>query len=169
MIVYDDNGAHPGMSAAEFAAEAGARLEIVTPERVLAPDIGGTSFPPYFRAFAKHDVRITINLRLESVRREGNRLIASFLDEYGKRHVEKSVDQIVVEHGTTPVEDLYFALKPLSRNLGEVDYAALIGNRPQAVERNGAGKFVLYRIGDAVASRNIHAAVYDGLRLAKDF
>jgi 2,4-dienoyl-CoA reductase-like NADH-dependent reductase (Old Yellow Enzyme family) len=169
VIVYDDNGAHPGMSAAEFAAQAGARLEIVTPERVLAPDIGGTSFPPYFRAFAKHDVRITINLRLESVRRDGNRLIARFLDEYGKKHVEKAADQIVVEHGTTPLEDLYFALKPLSRNLGEVDYGALVGNRPQNVSRNSAGTFLLYRIGDAVASRNIHAAVYDALRLAKDF
>ena len=29
LIVYDDNGAHPGMSAAEFAAQSGARLEIV--------------------------------------------------------------------------------------------------------------------------------------------
>jgi hypothetical protein len=34
--------------------------------------------------------------------------------------------------------------------------------------RNPAGGYALYRIGDAVASRNIHAAVYDALRLAKD-
>jgi hypothetical protein len=26
-----------------------------------------------------------------------------------------------------------------------------------------------YRIGDAITSRNIHAAIYDALRLAKDF
>ena len=50
VIVYDDNGAHPGLTAAEFVAESGAKLEIVTPERTLAPDVGGTSFPPYFRA-----------------------------------------------------------------------------------------------------------------------
>ena len=29
-------------------------------------------------------------------------------------------------------------------------------------------KIQLFRIGDAVASRNIHAAVYDALRLVKD-
>ncbi|HYB57597.1 MAG TPA: NADH:flavin oxidoreductase, partial [Alphaproteobacteria bacterium] len=31
VILFDDNGAHPGMSAAEFIAEAGSRLEIATP------------------------------------------------------------------------------------------------------------------------------------------
>ncbi len=169
VIVYDDNGAHPGPSAAEFAAQAGAKVEFVTPERSIAPDIGATSYPPYLRAFSKHDVRIALNLRLESIRREGNRLIASFRDDYGRKIVEKSADQIVVEHGSTPVDELYFALKPKSKNLGEVDYGALISGRPQHVERNPNGRYRLYRIGDAVASRNIHAAVYDAIRLAKDF
>jgi pyruvate/2-oxoglutarate dehydrogenase complex dihydrolipoamide dehydrogenase (E3) component len=168
VLLYDDNGAHPGMTAAEFIAEAGAALEIVTPERVLAPDIGGTSYPAYFKAFSRHGVTITLNLQLEAVRREGNRLVAVFLDPYGKRRVEKRADQIVVEHGTVPLDELYFALKPKSRNLGAVDYAALIGGRPHTPVRNAEGRFALYRIGDAVASRNIHAAVYDALRLMKD-
>ena len=59
------------------------------------------------------------------MRREGNRLVAAFLDEYGRRRVERAADQIVVDHGATPVDDLYFALKPGSRNLGEVDQASL--------------------------------------------
>ena len=62
----------------------------------------------------------------------------------------------------------YDALRPLSLNLGEVDYAALIAGRPQTVVRNPNAAFRLFRIGDAVASRNIHAAIYDALRLAKD-
>jgi 2,4-dienoyl-CoA reductase-like NADH-dependent reductase (Old Yellow Enzyme family) len=169
VILYDDHGAHPGMTAGEFIAEAGSRLEIVTPERALAPDIGATSYPPYFEVFSRHGVAVTLNIRLETVRRDGNRLVASFFDEYGKRHVEKHADQIVVEHGTVPLDDLYFELKPHSRNGGEVDYDALIRNAPQRVTRNADGAFVLYRIGDAVASRNIHAAIYDALRLAKDF
>jgi len=36
------------------------------------------------------------------------------------------------------------------------------------VTRNPDGAFALFRIGDAVASRNIHAAIYDTLRLLKD-
>ena len=54
-------------------------------------------------------------------------------------------------------------------NLGEVDYDALVENRSQALATNPEGAFQLFRIGDAVASRNIHAAIYDALRLAKNF
>jgi N-methyl-L-proline demethylase len=67
-----------------------------------------------------------------------------------------------------PLDELYFALKPGSRNRGEVDYAALIAGRTQDVVHDATANYVLYRIGDAVAARNIHAAIYDALRLAKD-
>jgi len=168
VLLFDDNGAHPGMTAAEFIAEAGSTLEIVTPERVLAPEVGGTNYPSYFRAFARHGVAITLNLRLERIRREGNRLAAPLFNEYDKQRRERLVDQVVVEHGTLPLEDLYFELKPDSRNLGELDHGALIANKPQRLDCNPDGKFQLFRIGDAAASRNIHAAVYDALRLMKD-
>jgi NADPH-dependent 2,4-dienoyl-CoA reductase/sulfur reductase-like enzyme len=167
VIVYDDNGAHPGVSVAEFAARAGAKVEFVTPERALAPDVGSTSFPPYLRAFSEHGVTITLNLRLESLRQEGNGLVAVFLDEYGAKRVEKRAEKVIVEHGAIPADELYFALRPGSRNLGEVDYPSLVASKPQAVERNPHGTYDLYRIGDAVASRNIHAAVYDALRLVR--
>jgi NADPH-dependent 2,4-dienoyl-CoA reductase/sulfur reductase-like enzyme len=168
VIVYDDNGAHPGMTTAEFIAESGAALEVVTPERMLAPDVGGTSFPPYFRVLNQKNAVFTLNLRLERLYRRGNRIVGVFLDDYAKKHVEKEADQIVVEHGTAPLDELYFELKPGSANLGEVDQAALIGSRPQTVVRNPEGRYRLFRIGDAVASRNIHAAVYDAARLMKD-
>jgi 2,4-dienoyl-CoA reductase-like NADH-dependent reductase (Old Yellow Enzyme family) len=169
VLLYDDNGAHPGMTAAEFIVGAGSRLEVVTPERVLAPEVGGTNYPAYFKALSAANAKITLNLRLERVTRDGNRLVAHLFNDYSRRPEERLVDQIVVEHGTLPNEELYFALKPLSLNLGEVDYAALIAGRPQMLARNPEGRFALYRIGDAVSSRNIHAAVYDALRLAKNF
>ncbi len=75
---------------------------------------------------------------------------------------------MVVEHGTLPLDDLFEVLKPALRNGGEVDHAALLGSRAQAVVRNPSGAYQLFRIGDAVVSRNIHAAVFDTLRLAKD-
>ena len=169
VLLFDDNGAHPGMTAAEFIAESGAKLEIVTPERTLAPDVGGTNYPVYFAAFAKHGVRITLNQRLTTVAREGNTLVATLFDEYGRCSSERRVDQVVVEHGTLPLDDVYFELKPLSRNAGAVEYKALLSGRPQNGISNPEGAFMLFRIGDAVSSRNIHAAIYDALRLAKDF
>jgi hypothetical protein len=59
-------------------------------------------------------------------------------------------------------------LKDRSSNLGEVDIAALIAGRPQTLINNPAGRYQLFRVGDAVSSRNIHAAIYDARRLCKD-
>ena len=136
---------------------------------MLAPDVGGTSYPPYFRAFSRADAKVSLNLRLELIARRGNRVVGAFYDEYGRRRVEKEADMIVVEHGAVPVEDLYFELKAGSINRGEVDYDALhrrAARRPSS--SNPDGRYRLFRIGDAVASRNIHAAVYDAIRLMKD-
>jgi hypothetical protein len=77
------------------------------------------------------------------------------------------VDQVVVNNGTRPLDGLYFDLRPLSENRGAVDHAALIDGRPQP-RGDGPPGFRLYRIGDAVAARNTHAAIYDALRLVKD-
>ena len=67
-----------------------------------------------------------------------------------------------------PNADLYFDLKPLSSNLGQVDHDALSNGLPQNLVANPDGRFQLFRIGDAVAARNTHAAIYDALRLLKD-
>ncbi len=168
VLVFDDNAAHPGLQAAEMLAEAGSMVEIVSPERFFAVEIGGMNHALYARAFQRLGVRITINSRLRAVRRDGNSLVAVIGNDYGDRRIERTVDQVVVEHGTLPVDDLYQALRPNSVNLGEVDYAAMLRGQPQTVVRNSVGKFRLFRIGDAVASRNIHAAIFDALRLAKD-
>ncbi len=156
------------MQAAELLAEAGSHVEIVTPERYFAPEMGGLNHSAYAEIFHRHGVRITINARLLSVEREGNALRATIGSDHGPERFDRLIDQVVVEHGTLPLTDLYQALRPRSLNLGEVDYTALLAGRPQTVVRNRAGTFRLFRIGDAVASRNIHAAVFDALRLAKD-
>lgn len=165
VMCYDDNGGHPGMDAAEMLARSGAPVEFVTPERTLAPDVGGVNYPGYFKVFAEHDVRVTLNERLVAVRRKDGRLEVDLHNEYAHVTRRRVVDQVVVEHGTLPSDELYFALVPGSTNLGEVDQQALLNLLPQNVTRHSGGSYQLFRIGDAVASRNIHAAVYDAFRL----
>ena len=168
VLLFDDNGGQQAMQAAELIANAGAALEIVTPERFFAPEIGGLNHVAYARTFLECDVPITINSRLLGVGREGNKLKAVVGSDYTEKTTDRLVDQVVVEHGTLPLDELYFALKQSSCNHGEVDYQALINGHPQEIVRNAAGAFQLFRIGDAVSSRNIHAAIYDALRLVKD-
>ena len=76
---------------------------------------------------------------------------------------DRRVANVVVECGTAPSDELYFALKPRSVNRGAVDYGALLEGRPEQLATNADGAFQLFRIGDAVSARNIHAAIYDPL------
>ncbi|OAB56232.1 N-methylproline demethylase [Leptolyngbya valderiana BDU 20041] len=168
VLVFDDGGSHAGVSAAEFAARAGAKVRFVTPERILAPEVGGTNYPAYFKAFGDYGVEIVLNRRLRAIRPAGNRLAAELWDEYARQSSEVTVDQVVVEHGVLPLDELYFALKPHAANLGAVDQTALLAGRPALPMRNPEGHFRLVRVGDAVASRNVHAALLDSLRLCRE-
>jgi pyruvate/2-oxoglutarate dehydrogenase complex dihydrolipoamide dehydrogenase (E3) component len=166
VLVYDDHGGYPAMDAVEVLAPAGARLHFVTPERTLAPDVGSMNAPAYLKVFAAHGVTTTLAQRLRSVRRTADgRLAATLYSEYTEAETETVADHVVVEHGTLPNDELYGELLPGSSNLGEVDHRALLAYEEQAVVRHDGGSYQLFRIGDAVSSRNIHAAVYDALRL----
>jgi hypothetical protein len=168
VLIYDESGDHPGLMAAEVAANAGSTVEVMTPDRTFAPDIMGMNLVPYMRALQDKDVTFTVTRRLKDVQRDGNRLKALIGTDYSNFTSEKTYDQIVVNYGTMPLDELYFALKPLSSNNGAVDYDALIDGRPQDVAGGAEGGFQLFRIGDAVSARNTHAAIYDALRLMKD-
>ena len=167
VLVYDDAGDHSGLMAAEIIARTGARVEVMTPDRTFAPEVMAMNLVPYMRSLQELDTTFTVTWRLLSVQRDGNQLVAEVGSDYGAVRRERRIDQLVVNHGTRPLDDLYFELKPASSNLGEVDYQAFIKGAEQALNSNPEGTYQLFRIGDAVAARNTHAAVYDGLRLAR--
>jgi len=80
---------------------------------------------PYMRALQDKEVRFTVTDRLKAVQREGNARRAVIGIDYSAHQEDHSFDQVVVNHGTRPLDELYFELKPQSRNRGAVDYDAL--------------------------------------------
>jgi N-methyl-L-proline demethylase len=164
VLIYDDAGDHAGLQAAEVIARAGGKVEIMTRDRSFAPEVMAMNLVPYMRELQKRDVTFTVTYLLEAVKRSGNQLLAVIGSDYGGIAKEQLHDQIVVNHGTRPADDLYFELKPLSVNRGAVNYQKLIKGKPQEAPKGG---FALYRIGDAVAARNTHAAIYDANRLLR--
>ena len=168
VLIYDEAGDHPALQAAEVAANTGASVEIMTPDRTFSPDVMAMNLVPYMRSLQDKDVTFTVTRRLLDVKRDGNKLTATIGTDYSDHSYQSDYEQVVVNYGTMPLDELYFALKPMSSNEGEVDHAALIEGRPQATVRNKTGAFQLFRIGDAVSARNTHAAIYDALRLVKD-
>jgi pyruvate/2-oxoglutarate dehydrogenase complex dihydrolipoamide dehydrogenase (E3) component len=166
VLIYDDAGDYAGLQAAEKIAETGARVEVMTPVTAASPGGDGDVADALHARPAK--ARRDLHRDLEAGRRarDGNGLtVASIGSDYGGVTRERQVDQVVVNHGTRPLDDVYFDLRPGSVNLGEVDYEALVEGRPQTVPAIRDGRYQLFRIGDAVAARNTHAAIYDALRL----
>ena len=168
VILYDDNGSFPGLQAAEMIANKGSKLEIISPERFFSPEVGGMNYVPYAKNFIEKGVNITISKRLKGIKKRGNRLVVAISSDYSEKIETKEISQVVLEHGTLPVDELYFQLKKNSINAGIVDYKALIKESFNEVIKNPKGLYNLFRVGDAISSRNIHAAIYDSLRICKN-
>lgn len=81
-----------------------------------------------------------------------------------RREPVRTVDSIVFEHGVVPNGEPYLSLRDESTNGGVIDIAALTNGLPQPPPGDG---FVLYRVGDAVASRGIAAGLYEARRLCR--
>ncbi len=161
VLVYDGTGRHPALQCAEGAATAGADVQLVCIDGEIAVELTYAERAIWKQKVYEAGVTMTQDHRLLRIAKTGNRLTATFANEATGAMVEYPADRVVVEHGTIPVDDIYQALRGDSANNGVTDLDALLSGRPQS---QGAG-FELHRIGDAVSSRNIAAAVYDALRL----
>ena len=169
VLIYDTICEFAGVSAADYLADKGAKVEIVTDDIKPGAAVGGTTFPTYYRSLYEKEVIMTSDLMLHKVYREGDQLVAVLENEYTGQQEERVVDQVVVENGVRPDEALYYTLKQQSRNHGQVDLEALYAADPQPSLGEEGDGFLLFRLGDCTAPRNTHAAIYDALRICKDF
>ena len=67
--------------------------------------------------------------------------------------LDRFVDHLIVEAGTLPNDDLFYALKSDSANKGVIDLDLFTEGRPQPAHGES---FHLYRVGDVSGSRDIH-------------
>ena len=162
VLILDEVGGHQAVSLAEDLLRRGCAVEICTPDRLVGRELGGSSYPVYLGNLARAGVRMTTSTTVAAVTRNGNRLTARLAHEYGGPDQLREVDIVIAECGTEPVADLFHGLKPHSVNLGVADLAATLSASPQPVPGQGLR---LYRVGDAVAGRDIHAALLDSRRL----
>jgi hypothetical protein len=164
VLVLDEAGGHAAVSLADHLARRGCAVELVTPDRLAGRDLGAASYPVYLGNLARAGVRITPDHRLAAAERAGNRLRAHLVHEYGGPDGLREADLIVAECGTVPVTDLFDALRPHAANRGAIDLPALKAGRAQPA----APGLRLFRVGDAAAGRDIHAALLDARRLCRD-
>jgi NADPH-dependent 2,4-dienoyl-CoA reductase/sulfur reductase-like enzyme len=168
VLIFDSICEFSGMSAADYLSSKGAKVELVTDDIKPGVGIGGTTFPTYYRSLYEKEVIMTSDLALMKVYREDDTIIALLENEYTGQKEERVVDQVVVENGIRPNETLYYELKEESVNRGQIDNQALFAATAQPVLNKPQDGMILWRLGDCVSQRNIHAAIYDALRLCKD-
>jgi 2,4-dienoyl-CoA reductase-like NADH-dependent reductase (Old Yellow Enzyme family)/thioredoxin reductase len=165
VIVYDGTGRHEAVSCALHLAERGCHVKFVTIDNMMALEMAYHERVIYRKRFAQNHIDVVTDSQLIRVAGAGNRLIATFRHELTGDETELTAPQVVIEHGTVPADGLYHDLRGRSLNNGFTDIHALLDGRPQLAAPRVAGEFELHRIGDAVASRNVHGAIYDALRL----
>jgi NADPH-dependent 2,4-dienoyl-CoA reductase/sulfur reductase-like enzyme len=165
IIVYDGTGRHPAALTAELAVNAGSHVSLISLDAQLAQELTYAERIIWKKRAYELGFTMIFDHQLERISRQGNGIRATFRNLASGQVLERTADQIIVEHGTVPVDSLYNDLRSQSSNDGVTDLDDLLAVRQQSKDLNERGKFELHRIGDAVASRNIHAAVLDALRL----
>ncbi|MGR3838272.1 MAG: oxidoreductase [Cognatishimia sp.] len=169
VLLFDEVGDHPAAVAADTMAGAGCMVELVTPDRAILHDLGPTTSAVALRDMAAGGVTFNCLQELYALTRNGNRVSACLRHVLTGEFSEHLVDHVVVEHGLIPMDDLYHGLKSGSKNLGQLDHKALINGMFPFIDVQQSGQFHLARIGDAVASRNMHGAILDALRICSRF
>jgi 2,4-dienoyl-CoA reductase-like NADH-dependent reductase (Old Yellow Enzyme family) len=164
-LIYDGTGRHQAVSCALHLAELGRQVRFVTIDDNVGVEMEYPSRTIYRKRFSLNRVQVTTDNALTRVRRDGNRLTATFKHELTDVLTEMTATQVVIEHGTIPMCDVFDTLRDRSANDGVTDIDALLDRRPQLPGGLQGGTFELHRIGDAVSSRNVHGAIYDALRL----
>jgi len=162
VLIWDQMGRHQAVSAALHLAEKGHGVQFVALDDNVGLEMEYNARVVYRKRFAENGVKVTLDQTLVSVRRAGNALEATFKHELTGTLSTMTAAQVIIERGTVPVCEVYDTLRAGSANDGTTDIDALLEGRPQPRRTGG---YELHRIGDAVTSRNVHAAIYDALRL----
>lgn len=165
VLLYDELGDHAAASCAEVLADAGANIEFVSRGHHAAHISGYCNYPIYLKNFYEKGIAMTPDRRLMSVERAGDQLRVILQNELTGQEEDRTVDQVVVEHGTIPLDGLFDELRAGSRNNGSVDIDKLVARQSQSAAGEERTGFDLFKVGDAVSCRDIHCAILDSRRL----
>lgn len=166
VLLFDEQGGQAAASSAEVLAISGCEVRFVTPDHSPLRELGPTTHAVAMRSLYAKNVRFMADHEPVNVQLEAGRKRVTLRNLLTSAEHDVLVDAVVIENATMPLDEVYFELKEASSNLGQYDQQALIDGQLILPELNPQGSFQLLRIGDAVAHRGLHAAIYDGLRFS---
>lgn len=164
VLIYDGTGRHPAPMVAVRASEQGHSVKYVSIDTEICKEL---TYAEQF-AFKKRLVELgKMEFIAEShpinIEKSGRIYEVDVVNDITNNHAAHTADTVVIEQGTVPITDLFDALRAHAVNHGVVEIQALAQAEKQP-KMDGHG-FYLYRIGDAISSRNVQAAMFDAARL----
>lgn len=170
VIVVDGTGRHAALTAAQYCKNRNASVQFATIDESLATEQAYAERVIWRRWVHEHKMPVRFEEQLKEVRRDGNQLSAVLQNELTGEVTELSAGQVIFDYGTIPADGIYHELRERSSNGGVTELKRWVAGQPQvrADADLSKGAFELHRIGDALSSRNIHAAVLDALRLCQE-
>lgn len=163
VLIYDGTGRQAAASCALELVAKGKKLHYAMLDEMLAFEMSYTDKSGFRKKFAELSIPRTVDIRLIKVERDGNGLLASFRNELTGEITAHHANQIVVDNGTVPVDDIFSALRDQSSNFGETHFD--VRSRDDIAHATTKDGFEIHRIGDAIASRDIYSAIQDAFRL----
>ncbi len=167
VLIFDAVGAHAALSLADRLSGSDVDLTFACVDRHIGRAIGVQNVPIYMRNLVRAEVRMLTDRALVGVRAEGNRIAVRLRHAFTRDIEEMTFDTVIADLGLKPLTEVFDGLVEHSANLGEVDHEALVALRPQTPGGTFGDRFQLFRIGDALAPRDIHAALLDANRLCR--
>ncbi len=167
VLIYDGTGRSAGAAVMDRARAEGRTVHYVMVDETPAKEQPYAERVIWRKRFAEAGVIPMGEYAAPAVERAGNKLAATFVNELTGDPLRIEADTVVLETGTVPANDIFDSLFEQSVNRGVTDHSALNAGEPQPAlngieDRDG---FALFRIGDALSSRDIASAMFDALRL----
>ncbi|GGK09026.1 oxidoreductase [Pseudomonas matsuisoli] len=163
-LVFDGTGRHPAPLAAEKIREQGADVVYFSIDGQIAEEGTYSERYRWKKRFLELGITPVFESKLVAVERVGTRLRATVVNEINATEHHLEVDHVIVDQGTIPMDELYTELRSDSVNKGVTDIEALVATRAQPFASEAG--MALYRIGDAVSSRNVNTALLDAYRIS---
>ncbi len=139
VLVYDTIGFHQATSTAEFLADQGCDVEVVTGQFYVGGDLGITlDLELWYRRALSRGIRMTANHFLASIGQGSATIVNNYT---GQARQLEPLALIVMATQQAANDDLYFRLQGRVKEL--------------------------YRVGDCVAPRRVEHAILDGERAAR--
>ena len=165
-FIHDQIGKNISLTAADYLSDYGSEVILNTPDASIGMEAMRMEISPFMKRFYKKGVNLKVDHDVIEVVKDKNRLNVILRNIHTGEIESMIVDHFVLEAGTLPNDSLFYKLNKLSLNKGIIDLDAMVNGKAQP-NFEGDG-FHIYRVGDAVNSRDVHCAILDSLRICKD-